>query len=106
MSKAEMNTPTVQLMEGDTGRLQTVEQLDLDDAFKTLGIHMTISGNQNTQIANMKKKRDDYVKGILSVIVTNFEAWTSLFSTIWLGKMNYPLAATSNPPASVPEDLV
>ena len=49
--KAEMNNPAMQLTEGDTGRLQTVEQLDLDDAFKTLGIQMTISGSQTAQIA-------------------------------------------------------
>ena len=44
----------------------------------------------------MKKKSDDYAKGIISVSVTNFEAWTGLF-TIWLGKMNYPLVATYIP---------
>ena len=57
---------------------------------------MTISGSQTAQIADMKKKSDDYAKGILSVSVTNFEIWTGSF-TIWLGKMNYPLAATSIP---------
>ena len=57
---------------------------------------MTISGNQTAQIADMKKKSDDYAKGILSVSVTNFEAWTGLF-TIWLDKMNHPLSATSIP---------
>jgi hypothetical protein len=29
---------------------------------------------------------------MLSVNVTNFEAWTGLF-VIWFGQMNYPLAA-------------
>ena len=98
LSKEAMHTPTIQLTEGDAGRLQTVEQLDLDDddVFKTLGIHMTISGNETAQIADMKKKSNDYTKGILFVSVTNFEAWTRLF-TIWLGKLNYPLAVMSMP---------
>ena len=39
--KDEMHKPTMQITEGDTGRLQTVEQLDLDGAFKTLSSHMT-----------------------------------------------------------------
>jgi hypothetical protein len=94
MSKAELNVPTLKLTKGDTGRLQTVQQLDLDDVFKTLGIHKTISGDQSVQITEMKKKSDDYARAILSVNVTPFEAWTGLFS-IWLGKMNYPLVATS-----------
>jgi hypothetical protein len=29
---------------------------------QTLGIHKTISGNQNDQIASMKKKSDDYAR--------------------------------------------
>ena len=54
--KAEMSTPAMQLTEDNTGRLQTLEQLDLDDAFKTLGIRMTISGGQTAQIAAIKRK--------------------------------------------------
>jgi hypothetical protein len=96
MSKAEMQTPTMLLTEGDTGRLQKVDQLDLDDPFKTLGIHKTISGNQVKQLTEMKAKSDAYARGILSVNVTNFEAWRGLF-TIWYGQMNYTLAATSIP---------
>jgi hypothetical protein len=42
----------------------------------------------------MKEKSDAYARGILSSNVTHFEAWTGLFA-IWLGKMNYPLVATS-----------
>jgi hypothetical protein len=94
LSKAELNNPDMLLTEGDTGRLQKAQQLDLNDAFKTLGIHMTISGNQAMQISEMTKKSDTCARGILSVNVTNFEAWTGLF-TVWLGQMNYPLAATS-----------
>jgi hypothetical protein len=43
----------------------------------------------------MKKQSDAYApaRGLLSVNVTNFEAWTGLF-VIWLGKMNYPLVTT------------
>ena len=33
-------------------------------------------------------------RGILSVSVNHFKAWTGLF-TIWFGQMNYPLSATS-----------
>jgi hypothetical protein len=43
MSKAELKAPTLLLTEGDTKALQEVEQLDLHDSFKTLGIHKTIS---------------------------------------------------------------
>jgi hypothetical protein len=40
----------------------------------------------------MKTKSDHaYARGILSVNVTNYEAWTGLF-VIWFGQMNYPLA--------------
>ena len=34
------------LTTGDTGQLQEVTQLDLDEPFKTLGIHKTVSGCQ------------------------------------------------------------
>jgi hypothetical protein len=42
----------------------------------------------------MKQKSDSYARGILSVNVTNFEAWTALF-TVWFGLMNCPPAAVS-----------
>jgi hypothetical protein len=90
MSKEELRVPTLKLTKGDTCRFQLVQQLDLDDVFKTLGIHKTISGDQSVQITEMKKKSDDYARAILPAN----EAWTGLFS-IWLGKMNYPLLATS-----------
>ena len=64
---------------GDTGRLQEVTQLDLDEPFKTLGIQKTVSGNQTAQIKEMKRKSVAYVRGILSVAVNHFEAWTGLF---------------------------
>jgi hypothetical protein len=94
MSKEELQNPNLLLSEGDTGRMQQVDQLDLNDAFKTLGIYKTISGDQSDQIASMTKKSNDYARGILSVNISNFEAWTGLF-TIWLGKMNSSLVATS-----------
>jgi hypothetical protein len=67
------------LTEGNTGALQEIEQLDLDDPFKTLRIHKTISGNQEIEIAKLKEKSDAYARGILSFNVTHFEAWTGLF---------------------------
>jgi hypothetical protein len=36
--------------------MQQVDQLDLNDSFKTLGIHKMISGNQSYQIASMTLK--------------------------------------------------
>ncbi len=94
MSKADLQLPVLNLTQGDTGILEPINQLDLHDSFKTLGIHKTISGNQTQQIKEMKKKSDAYARGILSVSVTNFEAWTGLY-TIWYSQLNYPLAATS-----------
>jgi hypothetical protein len=80
MSKAELQNPTLFLSEGGTGKIQQVNQLDLNDSFKTLGIHKTISGNQSNQIALMAQKSNDYARGILSVNISNFEAWTGLFT--------------------------
>jgi hypothetical protein len=94
MTNDELQRPSLQLTEGNTGTLQDVQQLDLNDSFKTLGIHNTISGNQDKQISVMKKKSDTYARGILLTNVTPFEAWTGLFA-IWLGQMNYPLVATT-----------
>jgi hypothetical protein len=94
MTKTDLQTPSLQLTEGDTDQLQEVQQLDLHESFKTLGIHKTISGDQTDQKAKMKKKSDNYARGILSVNATNFEAWTGLF-VIWFGQMNYPLVATT-----------
>ena len=82
LSKKELGVPLLLLTEGNTGHLQEVEQLDLHDSFKTLGIHKTISGDQTIQIAKMKQKSDAYARGILSTKLTHFEAWTGLF-TIW-----------------------
>jgi hypothetical protein len=45
MTKAGLEAPTLLLTEGDTGKLEEVEQLDIHDSFKTL--HKTISGNQS-----------------------------------------------------------
>jgi hypothetical protein len=70
MSKAELSIPNLKLTKGDTGRLHTVQQLDLDEVFKTLGIHKTISGDQSVQITEMKKKSNDYARAILSVNAT------------------------------------
>ena len=42
----------------------------------------------------MKRKSNAYARGILSITVNHFQAWTVLF-TIWLGQMKYPLSATS-----------
>jgi hypothetical protein len=88
MSTTEL-TPSLLLTEGKTHMLQEVKQLDLDDAFKTLGIHKTIFGNQSVQIEEMTKKSNAYARGILSVNISHFEACTGIF-TIWLGQLNYP----------------
>jgi hypothetical protein len=93
MTNEDLQSPQLLLTEGDTSQLQMVEQLDLNDPFKMLGIHKTISGNQSIQIKEMKKNSDAYARGILSVNITHFEAWTDLF-VIWFGQINYPLAAT------------
>jgi hypothetical protein len=93
MSKDDLKLPDLNLTQGNTGILEQVTQLDLNDPFKTLGIHKTISGNQTKEIKEMKKKSDACARGILSVSVTNFEAWTGLF-TIWHGQLNCPLGAT------------
>ena len=94
LSKDELSNPPLLLTEGNTGNLREVDQLDLLDSFKTLGIHKTVSGDESAQISAMQQKSDAYARGHLSVNVTNFEAWTGLF-TIWLGQLNYPLVATS-----------
>jgi hypothetical protein len=94
MSNQDLQTPSLQLTEGDTGQLQEVHQLDPNNSFKMLGIHKTISGIQDIQIATMQKKSDTYARGILSVHVTPFETWTGLF-VIWLGQMNYPLVVAT-----------
>ena len=49
MTKAELEAPPMLLTTGDTGKLQEVQQLDLHDPFKTLGINKTISGDQQSQ---------------------------------------------------------
>jgi hypothetical protein len=76
LSKAELQTPSLLLTEGDTGNLQQVNQLDLNDSFKTLGIHKTISGND--QIASMKKKSDDYAQESFRSTSLTSKAWTGL----------------------------
>jgi hypothetical protein len=93
LSKAELDTLMLLFTEGQTGMFQEIKQLDLDDPFKTLGIHKTISGNQTVQIEILKTKSDAYARGILSANVTKFETWTGLF-IIWLGQMAYILVAT------------
>lgn len=82
MSNSDLQVPTLQLTEGNTGQVCQVDQLDLHDSFKTLGIHKTISGNQSAQIKTMtmKDKSDAYDRSILSVNVSPSEAWTGLFS--------------------------
>jgi hypothetical protein len=75
MSKACLEAPTLLLTEGDTGTLQEVEQLDIHDSFKMLGIHKTISGNQSDQIITVKAKSDAYARGILSANITHFETY-------------------------------
>jgi hypothetical protein len=50
LTKAELNNPPLALTAGDTDTVQEVQQLDLNDSFKTLSIHKTVSGNQQKQI--------------------------------------------------------
>ena len=76
MSKTELDASPILLTTGDSGRLQEVTQLDLDEPFKTLGIHKTVSDFQKAQVTEMKRKSGAYAGGILSVSVNHFEAWT------------------------------
>ena len=54
MTKEALDAPPMLFMTGDTGRLQEVKQLNLDEPFKTLSIQKTVSGNQTAQITEMK----------------------------------------------------
>ncbi len=74
MTKAELEAPPMLLTTGDTGKLQEVQQLDLHDPFKTLGINKTISGDQQSQITKMKTTSDACARGILSVSAKHFKA--------------------------------
>ena len=94
ITKAEMHQPAFMLTTGNTGTRVRVRQLDCDDAFRTLGIHKTISGDQTEQIAKLTEKSNNFAKGILASATTPFEAHTGYF-TIWYPSCNYPLAATS-----------
>jgi hypothetical protein len=93
MSKDKLHSPVLNLKQGNTGILEQVNQLNPNNSFKTPGIHKTVSGNQTKQIKEMRKKSDACASGTLKVSVTNFEAWTGLF-TIWCSQPNHPLAAT------------
>jgi hypothetical protein len=93
-SKAKIQAPPLLLREGAAENSHEVAQPDLDDPFKTPGIHKTLSGNQDTKIQKIKQNSNAHARGILSVNVTQFEAWTGLFA-IWFGQRNCPLAATS-----------
>jgi hypothetical protein len=61
--------------------------------FCTLGIHKTISGDQQAQIKILKEKSELFAKGITASAANAFEAWTGYF-TMWYPSVNYPLAAT------------
>jgi hypothetical protein len=50
LTAAELDAPLFQLSKGKTKTSVTVPQLDCDEAFRTLGIHKTISGDQTKQI--------------------------------------------------------
>jgi hypothetical protein len=93
LTAAELDLPAFKLTEGDSGDYITVPQLDCDDAFRTLGIHKTISGDQQAQIKILKEKSDLFAKGITASAANAFEAWTGYF-TMWYPSVNYPLAAT------------
>jgi hypothetical protein len=74
LSKAELQAPPLLPTEGAAGSSHEVAQLDLDDPFKTLGIHETIPGNQSAQIRHghmTKQKSDACARRILSVNVTH-----------------------------------
>jgi hypothetical protein len=76
LTVAELDAPLFQLSKGKTKTSVTVPQLDCDEAFWTLGIHKTISGDQTKQIQVLREKSDAFAKGILDSAVTPFEAWT------------------------------
>lgn len=63
MTKAELDAPPMLLTTGDTGRLQEVKQLDLNQPSKTLGIQKTVSGDQTAHATEMKRKSDAYAQG-------------------------------------------
>lgn len=74
MTKVELEGPSMLLVTGDTSQFQEVKQHDQNELFKTLGIHSIIPGDLKAQISDMKKRRDEYAQGILSISVTHSKA--------------------------------
>lgn len=93
VAASEQQFPLFTLTEGNSSCVVQVPQLDCAEAYRTLGIHKTISGDQTEQIRILQEKGDNFGKGVLASSANAFEAWTGYF-TIWYPSCNYPLAAT------------
>jgi hypothetical protein len=72
VSNSEAVLPAFRITEGDTGGHVTVPRLDSKEAFRTLGMHKTIEGDQSEQIQVLTKRSNNFGKGILASATTPF----------------------------------
>ena len=74
------------------GIRQKVKQLDVSDAYETLGVFIAADGNHCTQLKLMKEHARDWADRLRTSFLSENEAVQALHSTI-LKKLEYPLLA-------------
>ena len=74
------------------GTHQKVKQLDVSDAYETLGVFIAADGNHRAQLKLMKEYARDWADRLQTSFLSENEAVQALHSTI-LKKLEYPLLA-------------
>ena len=77
-----------------SGTRQKIKQLDVSDAYETLGVFITADGNHREQLKIMKEQARDWADRLRTSFLSENEAVQALHSTI-LKKLEYPLLAMS-----------
>jgi hypothetical protein len=90
-----MKDSTAQIsMTNEQGEVVPVEQLEVTEARRTLGVRLAPDGNNQEEFKYLKETCDAWADRIRSGMVRRKYAWQAFSSTIW-AKVSYALPATT-----------
>jgi hypothetical protein len=81
------------LRDSSTGRTAVIEHKDVDSAFKTVGIHIAVTGSQKAEAAHLLRKSIKFADIMTACPLTRSEAATAYF-TVYLPSVTYSFPAT------------
>ena len=76
------------------GQMKTLPRLEPHEAIETLGIFISMDGNNEKQVEKLRDKAETYAEHTRTGFLTKEEAWHSLHSTV-MKTLEYPMEAMS-----------